>query len=159
MSRRRLSKKIIFDKDLFYKNELIQTIINRIMKKGNKALARKIIYKSLKNIEKITNQDPIKITEQAIYNVIPFVEIRSRRLGGSTTQIPVFINNKRGTSLAIRWLFQFSNNKIGGKYSIIERLSSEIINASEGIGDSIKKRDEIHRMAESNKAIVRYNII
>ena len=129
------------------------------MKKGNKALARKIIYESLKNVEKITNQDPIKIIEQAINNITPFVEIRSRRLGGSTTQIPVFINSHRGVTLAIRWLFQSSKNKTGGKYSIIDRLSSEIINASNGVGEAIKKRDEMHRMAEANKTIVKYNVL
>ena len=112
MSRRRLSKKRTVNNDLFYNNELIQTIINRAMKK---ALARKIVYKSLKKVEQTTNQDPIKIIEQAISNITPFVEIRSRRLGGSTTQIPVFINSHRGVALAIRWLFQSSKNKTGGK--------------------------------------------
>ena len=87
------------------------------------------------------------------------MEIRSRRLGGSTTQIPVFINADRGVTLAIRWLFQSSKNKTGGRYSIIDRLSSEIINASNGIGDAIKKRDEMHRMAEANKTIVKYNVL
>ena len=159
MSRRRLSKKRIITNDPFYNNELIEIIINRIMKKGNKNLARRIIYKSLKNIEETTKQDPIKIIEQAINNITPFVEIRSRRLGGSTTQIPVFINNQRGVTLAIRWLFQSSKNKAGGKYSIIDRLSSEIINASNGIGEAIKKRDEMHRMAEANKTIVKYNVL
>lgn len=159
MSRRRLSKKRTISNDPFYNNTLIQTIINRAMKKGNKALARKIIYESLKNVEKITNQDPIKIIEQAINNITPFVEIRSRRLGGSTTQIPVFINSHRGVTLAIRWLFQSSKNKTGGKYSIIDRLSSEIINASNGVGEAIKKRDEMHRMAEANKTIVKYNVL
>lgn len=159
MSRRRLSKKRILKKDPFYNNELIQILINRIMKKGNKSLARKIIYKSLKRIEDSTKQDPIKIVEQAVSNVTPFVEIRSRRLGGSTTQIPVFINADRGVTLAIRWLFQSSKNKTGGRYSIIDRLSSEIINASNGIGDAIKKRDEMHRMAEANKTIVKYNVL
>ncbi|YP_778594.1 30S ribosomal protein S7 (plastid) [Bigelowiella natans] len=159
MSRRKLSKKRIFKKDPFYNNELIQIIINRIMKKGNKALARKIIYRSLKDIELVTKQDPIKIVEQAVSNVTPFVEIRSRRLGGSTTQIPVFINNERGVTLAIRWLFQASKNKAGNKYSIIKRLSSEIVNASNGMGEAIKKRDEMHRMAEANKTIVKYNVL
>jgi small subunit ribosomal protein S7 len=129
------------------------------MKKGNKSLARKIVYKSLKNIESKTNQDPIKIIEQAISNITPFVEIRSRRLGGSTTQIPVFINSHRGITLAIRWLFQSSKNKNGGKYCIINRLSAEILNASNGIGDALKKRDEIHRMAEANKTIIKYNVL
>ena len=159
MSRRRLSKKRINNNDLFYNHELIQIIINRLMKKGNKNLARKIIYTAIRDIEKKTNQDPIKIIEQAIANITPFVEIRSRRLGGSTTQIPVFINNKRGVTLAIRWLFHSSKNKTGGKYSIIDRISFEIINASNGIGDAIKKRDEMHRMAEANKTIVKYNVL
>ena len=159
MSRRRLARKRIISKDPFYNNELIQIIINRIMKKGNKSLARKIVYKSLKNIELTTNQDPIKIIEQAVSNITPFVEIRSRRLGGSTTQIPVFINSHRGITLAIRWLFQSSKSKTGGKYCIIDRLSAEIINASNGIGEAIKKRDEIHRMAEANKTIVKYNVL
>lgn len=159
MSRRRLSRKRITKNDLFYDNYIIQMIINRIMKKGNKALARKIIYKSVKAIEKDINQDPIKIIEQAIYNLTPFVEVRSRRLGGSTTQVPVFINNRRGLTLAIKWLFLSCKNKIGGNYSIITRLSAEFINASNGVGDAIKKRDEMHRMAEANKTITKYNIL
>ena len=159
MSRRRLSKKRVIDSDSLYNNELIQMIINRIMKKGNKSLARKILYKSIKQIEKTTQQDPIKIVEQAILNITPFVEIRSRRLGGSTTQIPVFINSTRGTTLAIRWLFQSSNNKAGGKFSIVDRLSSEIISAANGVGEAIKKRDEMHKMAEANKTIVKYNVL
>ena len=159
MSRRRLSKKRIINNDYFYNNNIIQMLINRIMKKGNKTLARKIIYKSLKNIERSTNQDPIKILEQAIYNLTPFVEVRSRRLGGSTTQIPVFINSHRGMTLAIKWLFLSCKTKVGGNYSIVTRLSTEFINASNGLGDAIKKRDEMHRMAEANKTIVKYNVL
>jgi small subunit ribosomal protein S7 len=159
MSRRRLSKKRIINNDYFYNNNIIQMLINRIMKKGNKTLACKIIYKSLKNIEKNTNQDPIKIMEQAIYNLTPFVEVRSRRLGGSTTQIPVFINSHRGITLAITWLFLSCKTKIGGDYSVVTRLSTEFINASNGVGDAIKKRDEMHRMAEANKTIVKYNVL
>lgn len=159
MSRRRLSKKRVVEVDSLYNNELIQMTINRIMKKGKKNLARKILYKSIKQIEKTTKQDPIKVFEQAILNITPFVEIRSRRLGGSTTQIPVFINKDRGTTLALRWLFQSSNNKISGKNSIVDKLSLEIINAANGIGDAIKKRDEMHKMAEANKTIVKYNVL
>nr|YP_009240374.1 30S ribosomal protein S7 [Gymnochlora stellata]BAU62508.1 30S ribosomal protein S7 [Gymnochlora stellata] len=159
MSRRTLSRKRIIVGDLFYNDILIQTIINKLMKKGNKALARKIVYESIRDIEKKTNQDPIKIIKQAITNITPFVEIRSRRLGGSTTQIPVFINNSRGIALALRWLFNASKNKTGGNYLIIERLSSEIINAANGLGESIKRRDEMHRMAEANKTIVKYNVL
>lgn len=159
MSRRRLSKKRIIESDSLYNNELIQMIINRMMKKGNKSLARRILYKSIKKIEKVTQQDPIKIVEQAILNITPFVEIRSRRLGGSTTQIPVFISSNRGTTLAIRWLFQSSNNKAGGKFLIVDRLSSEIISAANGVGEAIKKRDEMHKMAEANKTIVKYNVL
>lgn len=159
MSRRRLSKKRIITKEFFYNNSLIQMIINRMMKKGNKSLARKIIYKSLKEIEKVTSQDPLKIIEQAIYNLTPFVEVRARRLGGSTIQIPVFINNHRGSTLAIKLLFQSCKNKVGGNYSIINRLSTEFISASNGVGDAIRKRDEIHRMAEANKTIIKYNVL
>lgn len=159
MSRRRLSKKRIPNTDIFYNNIIIQMLINRIMKKGNKTLARRIIYKSLKIIENNTKQDPIKITEQAIYNLTPFVEVKSRRLGGSTTQIPVFINTHRGITLAIKWLFYSCKIKVGNNYSIITRLSSEFINASNGIGDAIKKRDEIHRMAEANKTVIKYNVL
>lgn len=159
MSRRRLSKKRIIESDSLYNNELLQMIINRMMKKGNKNLARKILYKSIRQIEQTTKQDPIKLIEQAILNITPFVEIRSRRLGGSTTQVPVFINNTRGTTLAIRWLFQSSNNKTSGKNCIIDRLSSEIITAASGGGDAIKKRDEMHKMAEANKTISKYNVL
>lgn len=159
MSRRRLSKKRIVSPDSFYNNELIQMIINRIMKKGNKNLAKRIVYKSITRIEETTAQDPIKTIEQAILNITPFVEVRSRRLGGSTTQIPVFINSHRGMTLAIRWLFQACMNKTSGRNSIIDRLASEVINASNGTGDAIKKRDEMHKMAEANKTILKYNVL
>lgn len=159
MSRRRLSKKRVVNPDSFYNQELIQMIINRIMKKGNKALAKRIVYRSINRIEEITSQDPIKTIEQAILNITPFVEVRSRRLGGSTTQIPVFINNQRGITLAIRWLFQACMSKTSGRTSIIERFSSEVINASNGTGEAIKKRDEMHKMAEANKTILKYNVL
>nr|YP_009240494.1 30S ribosomal protein S7 [Lotharella vacuolata]BAU62628.1 30S ribosomal protein S7 [Lotharella vacuolata] len=159
MSRRKISKKRVIESDLIYENELMQLIINRLMRKGNKSLAQKILYKSVKQIATTTNQDPIKIIEQAILNITPFVEIKPRRVGGSTNQIPVYINNSRGTSLAIKWLFQSSNNKSNPKSSIVDRLSLEIINAANGIGDAIKKRDELHKIAEANKTISKYNVI
>lgn len=159
MSRRRLSRKRTVNSDLLYSDKLIQMLINRIMKKGNKTLARRIIYKTIRMIEQSTHQDPVKTVNQAILNITPFVEVRSRRLGGSTTQIPVFISNPRGLALAMRWLFQSCSKKAGGKSSIVDRLSLEIINASNGIGEAIKKRDEMHKMAEANKTILRYNTL
>nr|YP_009105790.1 ribosomal protein S7 [Koliella corcontica]AIT94527.1 ribosomal protein S7 [Koliella corcontica] len=156
MSRRRTPKKRIITPDPVYNNRLVHTIINHLMKKGKKTLSFRIFYKSMSQIGEISKQDPIEIIEQAIKNATPLVEVKARRIGGSTFQVPLEVSNDRGTALAIRWILNSCRSKSGK--NMISKLTAEILDASKNIGNAIKKRDEIHRMAEANKAFAKYRI-
>lgn len=156
MSRRRTPKKRIITPDPVYNNRLVHTIINHLMKKGKKTLSFRIFYKSMSQIGEISKQDPIEIIEQAIKNATPLVEVKARRIGGSTFQVPLEVSNDRGTALAIRWILNSCRSKSGK--NMISKLTTEILDASKNIGNAIKKRDEIHRMAEANKAFAKYRI-
>lgn len=152
MSRYPLKKKHIIKPDTFYDSILIQKIINQLMKKGKKTLARKILNKTIRQIEKNTQQDPIQIIEQAILNIVPAVEIKSRRIGGAVYSIPIELSSERGISVAIRWLISCCNTQSG--QSFISKLTNEIIDASKKIGTAVRKRDEVHKIAESNARLM-----
>jgi small subunit ribosomal protein S7 len=124
------------------------------MYKGKKAVAEKLFYDSMDLIARKTKEDPLKIFKRAVENVKPQVEVKSRRVGGATYQVPVEIRPERKTALAIRWLLSFSRKR--SEKGMINKLSSEIIDAFNGRGNAIKKRDDTHRMAEANKAFAHY---
>jgi len=124
------------------------------MYKGKKAVAEKLFYDSMDLIARKTKEDPLKIFKRAVENVKPQVEVKSRRVGGATYQVPVEIRPERKTALAIRWLLMFSRRR--SEKGMINKLSSEIIDAFNGRGNAIKKRDDTYRMAEANKAFAHY---
>lgn len=152
MSRYPLKKKYIIKLDPFYDSILIQKMTNQLMKKGKKNLARKILNQTLRQIEQKTQQDPIHIFEQAISNIVPAVEIKARRIGGAVYSIPIELSSDRGVSIAIRWLIDCCKTK--SSQSFTGRLTNEIIDASKKMGAAIRKRDEIHKIAESNARLI-----
>ena len=152
MSRYTLKKKHTIKPDPFYDSVLIQKMTNQLMKKGNKTLARKILNQTLYQIEKKTQQDPVHIIEQALSNTIPAVEIKARRIGGAVYSIPIELSSERGISIAIRWIINCCNTKSSQPFTI--KLTNEIIDASKKIGAAVRKRDEVHKMAESNARVV-----
>lgn len=154
MSRRHNAKKRPVSPDPVYNSRLVHMITNRLMKNGKKALAFRLIYQALKQVGETTDQDPIKVMEQAIRNATPLVEVKSRRIGGSTYQVPLEVGPERGTALAIRWLLTSCRNRSGR--DMVTNLTNEILDASKNMGNAIKKRDEVHKMAEANKAFAKY---
>lgn len=136
-------------------NSLLATFfINNLMKKGKKSLAEKIFYQAIEMVEKKTGQPGMDLFEKAVNNVKPMLEVKSRRVGGATYQVPVEVRPGRRTSLAIRWLILYAKERTGK--SMAEKLASELISASKNEGGAIKKRDDTHRMAEANKAFAHF---
>ncbi len=140
--------------DLKYNDMLIGKTLTVIMKQGKKSTAEKVFYGALNIIKEKASADPVKIFKAAIDNIKPVVEVKSRRVGGASYQVPVDIRTPRRNALAIRWLIQFARERTGKNMQ--EKLASEIIDAANGIGGSIKKKEETHRMAEANKAFAHY---
>ena len=140
--------------DVRYNNKLIQGMINRLMKRGKKSVAIRIIYQALDIIEARTKRDPVEVFEQAIKNVTPVLEVKPRRVGGATYQVPVEVRPARRISLAMRWLLAAAKNRPGK--TTAGHLAAEIMNASNNTGATIKKREETHRMAEANRAFAHY---
>ena len=154
MSRRRTQKKRNVMPDPIYDSRLIELIVRQIMRKGKKSLAYKIMYETMTQIADTTQQDPLVIIEQAIRNATPLVEVKARRVGGSTYQVPLEVVPERGTALAIRWILSSCRLKSGRPMT--PKLTSELIEASKNSGSAIRKRDEVHKMAEANKAFAKY---
>ncbi len=137
-----------------YNSVLVARFINRFMFKGKKSLAEYILYRSFGIIEERTKEDPLKIFNQALDNVKPILEVRSRRVGGATYQVPVEVRTERRISLAIRWLIGYARAR--SENSMEEKLASELIDAANSRGTSVKKREDTHKMAEANKAFAHY---
>nr|ARW68771.1 ribosomal protein S7 [Palisada sp.] len=154
MSRRNIAKRRTIHPDAIYNSRLINMLTVRILKNGKKGLAQKIIYKALDFIHDKTKEDPLKILEKAVRNTTPLVEVKARRVGGSTYQVPMEVRAYRGTNLALKWITKFAINRTGNSMSI--KLANEIIDASNENGNAIRKREETHRMAEANKAFAHY---
>jgi small subunit ribosomal protein S7 len=126
----------------------------RIMESGKKSLASRIIYDAFKAIEQRTGSDPMGVFEQAVKNTTPLVEVKARRVGGATYQVPIEVRSDRGTALALRWLIQFARQRAGKTMS--SKLANELMDAANQTGSAIRKREETHRMAEANKAFAHY---
>ncbi|MDJ0716345.1 MAG: 30S ribosomal protein S7 [Prochloraceae cyanobacterium] len=154
MSRRQNKKQRAIPPDAVYNSLLVSMTIRRIMKSGKKSLATIIVYQALETIRERTGNDPIETFEQAIKNITPLVEVKARRVGGATYQVPMEVKSSRGTTLALRWLVQFSRSR-GGR-TMSSRLANEIMDAANETGGAIRKREETHRMAEANKAFAHY---
>lgn len=151
-------KKIIYRRtsiDPKHQDVVVSKFINQLMSKGKKSVAESIFYKSLEALrDKNLGKEPIEIFKRALENVKPFVEVRSRRVGGATYQVPVEVRPDRRQTLAIRWMLQYAWSRRG--HSMIEKLTQEIIDAFGGTGGAIKKKEDMHRMAEANKAFAHY---
>lgn len=154
MSRRSSRKRRTVPPDPVHNSRLISMTIRRIMKSGKKSLASNIIYDALSTIGERTGNDPVEVFEKAIKNLTPLVEVKARRVGGATYQVPMEVRPERGTTLALRWLINYSRNR-GGK-TMANKLANEIMDAANETGAAIKKREETHRMAEANKAFAHY---
>ena len=154
MSRKNTAPKRIFYPDPKYRSLVLAKFINFVMYDGNKAVAEKLIYTAFKQIKDKTKGDPIKIFNDAINNIRPNLEVRSRRVGGATYQVPVEVKTKRSQTLALRWLLEASRKRKNKTMS--EKLFNELMDASQKKGFAIKKREDTHRMAESNKAFAHF---
>ena len=140
--------------DPAYNSELVTKFINGIMLRGKKSVAEGIFYGALDIVKEKTKDDPLKIFKKAVDNVKPLLEVKSRRVGGSTYQVPIEVNPGRRTSLGIRWLVSYARER--GEKTMQERLASELLDASNNRGAAVKKRDDVHKMAEANKAFAHF---
>jgi small subunit ribosomal protein S7 len=140
--------------DIRYNNELVQGFINRLMRRGKKSTATRSVYGAFDLIEMRAKRHPLEVFEQAMRNVSPMLEVKPRRVGGATYQVPVEVGSERRVSLAMRWILVAARTR-GGK-SMAERLAGELIDASGNTGSAIKKREEVHKTAEANRAFAHY---
>ncbi|MFN2616797.1 MAG: 30S ribosomal protein S7 [Thermoleophilaceae bacterium] len=140
--------------DPVYGSRLVQQIINRIMVDGKKSLAERIVYDALDLVSKRTNQEPVPALEESIKNLTPVLEVRSRRVGGATYQVPVEVQPRRARTLAVRWLVDFARGR--REKSMPERLAGELVDAQQQQGGAFKRKDDIYRMAQANKAFAHY---
>jgi len=154
MPRRRVAARREILPDYRYNSKLVARFINGLMSDGKKSVAEKIFYTSMDVIEEKTNKEPLEVFKQAISNVKPLVEVKSRRVGGATYQVPVEVRPERRNTLGVRWLISFSRKR--SEKTMVERLSSELMEASSGRGGSVKKKEDTHKMAEANKAFAHY---
>lgn len=154
MSRRNISKKRFPEADSVYNSYLVNLLITRILKSGKKTIAQNIVYQAFDIIKKKTNEDPLGVFEKAIRNASPIVEVKARRVGGSTYQVPVEVTGFRATNLALRWIIRYAHQRAGRSMSI--KLANELIDTANDIGNTIKKKEETHKMAEANKAFAHF---
>jgi len=155
MSRRISTKKRFPEKEKKYDNLLVSLLVNRILKNGKKRLAKRIIEKAFQLIQVRTNQNPILILEKAIRNISPRVQLKAKRVGGATYQVPTLLNKFRATTIAVRWVIEFSRKRTGKAMSL--KLANEVLEASKGLGTAIRKKEETHKMAEANKAFAQFS--
>lgn len=154
MSRRTAAQKRRISPDPVYNSRLVNMMVSRIMRSGKKSVAYRIIYDAFKIIQDRTGTDPLETFEQAVRNATPLVEVKARRVGGATYQVPMEVRSDRGIALALRWLIQFSRQRSGRTMSM--KLANELMDAANETGSAIRKREETHRMAEANKAFAHY---
>lgn len=140
--------------DSQYQSTLVQMLIHKVMMSGKKSLAEQLVYKAFDKMGEKTGKDPLSVFEDAVKNATPLLEVRPRRVGGSTYQVPMEVRPSRRTSLALRWLVQYARNR--GEHGMENQLAAELIDASQGAGGAVRKKDETHRMAESNRAFAHY---
>ena len=150
MPRRRVAAKRIILPDPKFNNLVLAKFVNMVMESGKKSTAEKIVYGAMEIVEEKSGKDPIEVFETALENIAPQVEVKSRRVGGATYQVPVEVRPSRRTALAMRWLVEYARGR--GEKSMRQRLAGELLEASEGRGNAVKKREDVHRMAEANKA-------
>ena len=153
MRKRRATKRDVLA-DPIYNSKVVTKLVNHIMKDGKKGTAQKIIYDAFDIVKEKTGEDAMVVFEKAMVNIKPALEVKSRRVGGANYQVPVEVKADRAQALAFRWLAQYARLRSG--HSMAENLANEIIDASNGVGASVKKKDDTHKMAEANKAFAHY---
>jgi len=151
--RREVTKREILP-DPKYKNTLVAKFVNNIMRRGKKSVAERILYGALDIIQERAKEDPLKLFEKSVSNVKPVIEVKSRRVGGATYQVPTEVRPERRTALAIRWLISYARER--SEKSMEEKLAAELIDAANNRGGAVKKREDVHKMAEANKAFAHY---
>ena len=140
--------------DPIYNSKLVARLINRLMVDGKRGKASTILYKAFEIIKEETGNEPMEVFEQALKNLMPVLEVRSRRVGGSNYQVPVEVRPERRTTLALRWLVNYA--RLRGENTMVERLGREIMDAANNTGAAVRRREEVHQMAEANKAFAHY---
>ena len=153
MRKKRATKRLIAP-DAKFQDTLVARFVNSILKRGKKHLARRILYEAFDLIEEKTKNKPLDMFKKAVSNVSPLLEVRARRVGGATYQVPTEVRPERRTALAIRWLISYAQER--SEKSMSQRLASELIAAAQGEGGAMKKKDDVHRMAEANKAFAHF---
>ncbi|MCO6558312.1 MULTISPECIES: 30S ribosomal protein S7 [unclassified Bifidobacterium] len=154
MSRKGPSKKHQLLPDPIYGSTVVAQLINKILLDGKKSIAEDIVYSALDMVKEKTDQEPVAVLKRALDNIRPSLEVRSRRVGGATYQVPVEVKPNRANALSLRWLTDFSRKR--REKTMAERLANEILDASNGLGASVKRREDTHKMAEANKAFAHY---
>ncbi|MFW5984658.1 MAG: 30S ribosomal protein S7 [Halanaerobiaceae bacterium] len=140
--------------DPVYNEVLVNRLINKVMLDGKKSIAEKIVYQALDIIEEKTGEDPVTVYKEGLDNVLPALEVKSRRVGGSNYQVPVEVDDDRKLSLALRWLIEAARSR--GERRMVDKLSSELIDAYNNTGGAVNRKEEVHRMAEANRAFAHY---
>ena len=140
--------------DPIYQSKLVTRVVNTIMVDGKKGTAQTILYNAFKRVKEATGSEPIEVFNEALNNIMPTIEVRSRRIGGQNYQVPVEVRAERKTTLGLRWLINYA--RLRNEKTMEEKLAKEIIDASQGMGAAVKKREDVHRMAEANKAFAHY---
>ena len=140
--------------DPVYRSVLVTQVVNKVLSRGKRTLSERIVYGALETVRDKTGGDPVSILKKAVENTRPELEVKSRRVGGATYQVPVEVRPRRATTLAIRWLTTYSRQR--REKTMAERLAGEILDASNNIGAAVKRREDMHKMAESNKAFAHY---
>ena len=140
--------------DPLYNSVLVTKLVNSIMLDGKKGVAQKVVYGAFDIIKEKTEKDPLDVFTTALENIMPVLEVKARRVGGSTYQVPMEVNSRRATTLAIRWIVDFSRKR--KEHTMKQRLAAEIMDAAENTGASVKKREDLYKMAESNRAFSHY---
>ena len=153
MRKRRAARRDVLP-DPIYKSKVVTKLVNRIMLDGKKGVAEKILYKAFDIVKDKTGQDPVSVFEKALENIKPQLEVKSKRVGGSNYQVPVEVSETRSQTLGLRWLVNYARLRSG--HTMAQNLADEIIDASNGTGNAVKKREDTHRMAEANKAFAHY---
>ena len=154
MPRRREVPKREILPDPVYNSTLVAKFVNVLMLDGKKAVAEGILYSALDKVKDKTQEDALKVFKKALENVSPKVEVKSKRVGGANYQVPIEVNAARRTALAMRWLIQYARER--GEKTMVDRLAGELLDAAGGKGNALKKRDDVHRMADANKAFAHY---
>lgn len=154
MARRKKKEKKIISPDPIYNNVVVAKFINQVMRKGKKTIARKIVYNSFDIIKEKTKKDPLEVFEQALKNAAPFLEVKPKRIGGATYQVPREVKRERRFTLAMRWIIKAAKLKKGK--AMKEKLAEELIEAANNQGFAVKKKEDTHRMAEANRAFAHF---